>query len=80
MSKGKNQHLVPHPPTGGWAIKGEKNDRYTAITDTKAQAVKIGREIAKNQQSEFNIQGKDGKIQDKDSFGGDPNPPKDKKH
>jgi hypothetical protein len=78
MSKGKNQHLVPHPD--GWAIKGEKNDRYTAITDTKAEADRIGREIARNQQSEFVIHGKDGKIQDKDSFGGDTNPPKDKRH
>jgi hypothetical protein len=26
------------------------------------------------------IHGKDGKIQDKDSFGNDPNPPKDTKH
>ncbi len=37
-----------------------------------------GREISKNQGSELVIHGKDGKIQQKDSHGKDPNPPKDK--
>lgn len=78
MSKGKNQHIVPHPE--GWAVKGENNNRYTAITPTKAEADKIAREIAKNQHSELVIHGKDGRIQDKDSFGSDPFPPRDIKH
>ena len=78
MSKGKNQHVVPHPE--GWGVKGEGNDRYTSIASTKAEAEKIAREIAKNQESEVVIHGKDGKIQDKDSYGNDPFPPKDRKH
>lgn len=77
MSK-KNQHVVP--TKDGWGVKGEGNEKYTALTDTKAEAEKIAREIAKNQESEVVIHGKDGKIQDKDSYGNDPNPPKDKKH
>jgi len=52
----------------------------TAKTDTKADALKIGKEIAKNRQSELNILGKDGKIQNKNSYGNDPFPPKDQKH
>ena len=78
MPKGKNQHIVPHPQ--GWAVNGENNKRYTAITDTKAEADQIAREIARNQQSELVIHGKNGKIQDKDGFGNDPFPPRDKKH
>lgn len=74
----KNQHVVPHP--NGWAIKGEGNDRYTVITETKNEAEKIGREIAKNQKSELVIHGRNGLIQDKDSYGNDPFPPKDTKH
>jgi hypothetical protein len=75
---GKNQHIVPHQK--GWAVKGEGNDKYTIITDTKSKAEAAGRTIAKNQSSELVIHGKNGKIQDKDSYGNDPNPPKDTKH
>lgn len=76
--KGKNQHIVPH--ADGWAVKGEGNSKPTKITSTKKESVKNGREIAKNQQSELVVHGKDGRIQDKDSYGNDPHPPKDKKH
>lgn len=33
MSKGKNQHVTPHP-NGGWQVKGEGNIRATARTQT----------------------------------------------
>ncbi len=75
---GKNQHVTPHPD-GGWQVKGEGNEKATVVTTTKAEAVEKGREIAKNQGSELVIHGKDGKIQDKDSYGNDPCPPKDTK-
>jgi len=75
---GKNQHIVKHPD--GWAVKGAGNKKATVVTETQVAAVKIGRKIAINQQSEFVIHGIDGKIRDKDSYGKDPYPPKDKKH
>ena len=77
MSK-KNQHIVPADK--GWNVKGEGNDRATKNFETKQQAVDFGREIARNQKSELVIHGKNGRIQDKDSYGNDPVPPKDKKH
>jgi hypothetical protein len=77
MSK-KSQHVVPHQD--GWGVKGEGNKRFTAITPTKQEAEKIARDIAKNQGTELFIHGRNGKIQDRDSFGKDPCPPKDKKH
>jgi hypothetical protein len=70
----KNQHVVPHGKD--WAVKGAGNEKSTAITDTKAQAIKIATEIAKNQLSEVVIHGKNGQIQDKNSYGNDPFPPK----
>lgn len=76
---GKNQHVVPNKD-GGWSVKGEGNSKNTANTNTKKEAIEKGKEIAKNQQSELVIHGKDGKIQDKDSYGNDPNPPKDTKN
>ena len=77
MSK-KNQHVVP--AEDGWGVKGAGNSKFTAITDTKQEAIDIGREIAKNQKTELFIHGLNGQIQDRDSYGNDPNPPKDNKH
>ncbi len=66
----KNQHVVPL--WNGWAIKGEGNKKYTTIADTKAQAEKIAKEIAKNNKSELIIHWKDWKIQARNSYGNDP--------
>lgn len=78
MTKGKNQHVTKHED--GWQVKGAGNSKATAVVDTQAEAIKIAKEIAKNQESEVVIHGTDGKIRDKDSYGNDPNPPKDNKH
>lgn len=78
MAKGKNQYVVP--TKDGWGVKGEGNSKLTVKTDTKDQAKVIGTNIAKNQKSELTILGKNGQIQNKNSFGKDPFPPKDKKH
>ncbi len=71
----RNQHVVPLG--NGWAVKGEGNSKFTAITETKKDATTIARDIAKNNKSELIIHGKDGKIQAKDSYGNDPFPPRD---
>ena len=78
MSANKNQHVVPH--NGNWAVKGEGNSKATSIQPTQQQAIKDAVKIAKHQKSEVVIHGRDGKIRDKDSYGNDPCPPKDRKH
>lgn len=70
----KNQHVVPN--NDKWAIKGEGNNKYTKITQTQKEAIEIAREIARNQQSELLIHGKNGQIRERDSYGNDPFPPK----
>lgn len=72
----KNQHVVPH--NNQWAVKGAGNDRATSVHSTQNQAIEHAREIAKNQQSELLIHGKNGQIREKNSYGNDPCPPKDK--
>ena len=73
----KNQHVVP---TGfAWGVRGEGNKKLTSTHSTQADAIDKAIVIAKNQKSEVVIHGRDGKIRDKDSYGSDPNPPKDKK-
>jgi len=76
--KKNNQHVIPLGT--GWAVKKEGSKKFTIITDKKADALKVGRQIARNQNSELFIHGSDGKIQDKDSYGKDPHPPKDKRY
>jgi len=74
---GKNQHVVPYQDK--WAVRGEGNKKVTSIHDTQAQAIQRAKEIAINQRSEVIIHRPDGTIRDKDSYGKDPCPPKDKK-
>ncbi|OJY80745.1 MAG: hypothetical protein BGP13_00120 [Sphingobacteriales bacterium 40-81] len=76
---GKNQHVTKHPG-GGWQVKGAGNQKATVVTKTQEQSIKAAIPIAKNQKSEVVIHGKNGQIRDKDSYGNDPNPPKDKKN
>lgn len=71
---GKNQHVTPHP-NGGWQVIGEGNTKATVRTDTQEQAIEVAREIAKNQESELFIHGKNGQIRERSSFGNDPYPP-----
>lgn len=75
MTKGKNQHVTPHP-NGGWQVKGEGNRRATVRTPTQSAAIQIARDISRNQNSELVIHRTNGKIREKDSHGHDPFPPK----
>lgn len=72
---GKNQHVTPNGG-GGWKVKGAGNSKTTKITKTQSEAIDIATNIAKNQNSELIIHGKDGKIRDRNSYGNDPFPPK----
>ena len=74
----RDEHHVVPKSSGGWDVKRNGAQRASAHADTKAQAVKIGREISRNQGTEFIIHGKDGRIQNPDSHGNDPCPPRDK--
>jgi hypothetical protein len=76
---GKTVHVVPNSKTDGWSVKKCGAERASVNTDTKAEAVKLGRVISQRTESELVIHGKNGKIQRSDSHGNDPCPPKDKK-
>ncbi len=74
-NKPGSHHVVPNPD-GGWDVKRSGSDRSSGHFDRKGDAEKAGREISRKQRTEFVVHGKDGKIQKKDSHGGDPFPPK----
>ena len=75
---GRNQWVSPRPD--GWAVHGEGAKRDTKVYPTQKQALDRAIEIAKRQKKEVIVQGQDGRIRSKDSYGNDPNPPKDKEH
>lgn len=70
----KNQYVSPHKK--GWAVKGAGNSKATRVVSTQKEAIQIGRDIAINQKSELSIQGRNGKIREKNSYGNDSHPPK----
>lgn len=74
----KNQWVSPDGSS--WSVHGEGNRRVTKTFGNKHEAVEYAKGIAKNQQSELIIQGRNGRIQSKDSYGNDPCPPRDKEH
>lgn len=71
---GRDQHVVPRRDKR--AVLGEGNARDTSVHTRQAEAIEAAKQIAINQQSELLIHGEDGKIRERNSFGGDPFPPK----
>ena len=73
--KKKTTHVVPNPD-GGRDVKKGGQKKPVSHHIKKATAIDRARNTSKNEKSELYIHGKDGKIQRKDSHGGDPHPPK----
>jgi hypothetical protein len=65
------------PATAGSTKVGGKS--AGTVHRTQENAAGAGRTIAKQQQSEHSIHGRNGQVREKNSYGNDPNPPKDKR-
>ena len=78
MSK-RDIHVVLNSG-GGWATRREGADRASSRHDTQREAGDQAREWARRDRVEVVTHGRDGRIRDSDSYGRDPNPPRDKKH
>lgn len=74
--KKPNIHIVPSGDA--WAVKKEGQAKPVAEASTQAEATRIGREIARESEVEILIHRPNGQIRDRDSYGNDPCPPKDK--
>lgn len=74
----KNFHSVPK--NNGWAVKKEGITKPISIHHTQVASEDKARLLAKKAEVEAVYHNKRGEIKDKDSFGNDPNPPKDKIH
>ena len=73
VAKG-NQHVVPIG--GKWAVRSAGATKATVVVGTQKEAISRARDIAQNQKTELFIHGRDGRIRERDSYAGDPFPPK----
>ena len=74
----KEHHVVPNPD-GGWDVMRENAKRSSGHYDTKQEAMEAGRRMSINQGAELIPHRKDGTIQNPNSHGNDPCPPRDKR-
>jgi hypothetical protein len=77
MSK-RNVHVVPNG--NGWQVR--EAGRQTPVSNHRTQgaASDAGRRVAQRNEGELVIHRPNGRIRNSNSFGNDPNPPKDTKH
>lgn len=76
----KEIHVVSNPKRGGWDAKRPNADRASKHFETKKEAMEWSRNLAKKEGLELIPHGIDGKIQNPNSLGNDPCPPKDIRH
>jgi hypothetical protein len=65
----KGQHVVPS--SGGWSVKKAGASRASSTHTNQGSAIEAATKIAKNQQSEVYIHGRDGRIRERNSYGKD---------
>jgi len=76
MSNDPGSHYVVPNREGGWDVKRDGASRSSGHFESKQDAIDAGRRISQNQETEFVVHNKDGKIAGKDTHGNDPCPPK----
>jgi LPS sulfotransferase NodH len=73
MSK-NGQHVVPS--ADGWSVRRAGAARASSLHSTQKEAISAATTIARSQQTELYIHGKDGRIRARNTYGHDPHPPK----
>lgn len=70
-------HTTPNPNGAGWV--NQVGGRIVSHHRTQGTAAERGRDIARGGHTEHVIHRPDGRIRDSNSYGNDPNPPKDQR-
>lgn len=70
----RDVHVTPRPD-GGWSVQRDGSSRASSVHDTQADAAAEGRRLARQDEVEFNLHGRNGRVREKDSYGNDPHPP-----
>ena len=61
-------------------LKKGGSDRASKHFNNKDDAISFAKKVSQNQNTELVVHRKDGTIQNPNSYGGDPLPPRDRKH
>lgn len=75
----KNVFVGPAGPRK-WTVKESGSKDPVSNHRTQAAAIGKAEQLARKNEGELTIRGRGGKIRSKDSYGPDPNPPKDREH
>jgi hypothetical protein len=68
-------HVLWREDEAKWAVEKEGTSHATSLHEKKDTAEQAGRRAAITENSELLIHGKDGKIQERDTYKADPFPP-----
>jgi hypothetical protein len=74
----KAMHVVPSP-NGGWSVRSSGASRASRVFGKHDDAVAYARDTARREHGDLYVHGRDGTIREKDSYGADPHPPRDRK-
>lgn len=66
MGKKSEVHIVPR--ASGWATIRPGSDRATGTYQTREEAIRAGRKIAKDRGTELIVHGRDGRIRESHSY------------
>jgi hypothetical protein len=64
----KDKHVVANA-SGGWSVRRAGASRATRIFSTQADAVRYGKEIARQERTGLYVHRRDGTVKEKDSYG-----------
>lgn len=78
MSK-KSNHVISSK-SGGWAVKKSSSSKASKVFSTKEEARNYGIAISKKEGTELFIHSKDGTIQNRNSYGSDSFPLRERKN
>lgn len=70
----RGQHVAPRE--GGWGVRRAGASRATGVYATQKEAIDAATRIARNQQTDVYVHGRDGRIRERNSYGNDPYPPR----
>lgn len=70
-------HVVANP-NGGWSAKKEGSSKATKTFDNQMEAIAYARGLVSREGGEIVVHGRDGRIREKDRYGSDPRPPREK--
>lgn len=71
-----NRNYWTTPRDGQWAVKRQGTQRAASIHDTQSAAWNEARRLARGAGGEALLQGEDGRIRARNTYGKDPFPPK----